>query len=165
VNDDRDFDQAFYECLPVALAAAARVLRDPIAAEDAAAEALARMYVAWPRLAGAAYVHAWVVRVTTNLALDAVRRRRRPLRLPWAHAHDDPSEDVAGSVDLADALRALPRRQREAVVLCHLAGMSDREAAAAMNVSSNTLRTHLNRGLSALRVDLRDPKETPSWTT
>lgn len=52
MNDDRDFDQAFYKCLPVAVAAAARVLRNPIAAEDAAAEALVRMYVAWPRLAG-----------------------------------------------------------------------------------------------------------------
>jgi RNA polymerase sigma factor (sigma-70 family) len=164
VSEDRDFDQAFYECLPIAFAAAARVLRDPLAAEDAAAEALARMYAAWPRLSGVSYLHAWVVRVATNIALDAVRLRR-PLRVPWARSHDDESQAVADSVALGNALRALPRRQREAVVLCHLAGLTDREAARAMRVSANTLRTHLTRGLSALRVEFRDLIESPSWTT
>lgn len=164
MTDDRDFDKAFYECLPIAFGAAARVLRDPLAAEDAAAEALARMYAAWSRLSSVSYLHAWVVRVATNIALDTVRLRR-PVRAPWARGHDDESQAVTDSVALGNALRTLPKRQREAVVLCHLAGLTDREAAQAMHVSANTLRTHLTRGLSALRVEFRELKESPSWTT
>ena len=164
MTDDRDFDRAFHECLPIAFAAAARVLHDPLAAEDAAAEALARMYAAWPRLAGVSYLHAWAVRVATNVALDTVRRRRPP-RMPWARDARDVSQTVADSVALGNALRTLPRRQREAVVLCYLAGLPDREAAEAMRVSTNTLRTHLTRGLSALRATFRDLKESPLWTT
>jgi RNA polymerase sigma-70 factor (ECF subfamily) len=165
VSDDRDFDQAFTDCLPIAYAAAARVLNDPIAAEDAAAEAMARMYARWPRLRDADYLHAWTVKVATNVALDVARRRRSP-QATRARQREDVGQAATDTVALADALRRLPRRQREAIVLCHLAGLTDREAAKAMNVTANTLRTHLTRGLAVLRVEFKDAKETsPSWTT
>jgi DNA-directed RNA polymerase specialized sigma24 family protein len=52
---------------------------------------------------------------------------------------------------LSRALPALPRRSGEAVELCRLTGLSEREAAAAMHVSAGAVRSHLARGLLMLR--------------
>ena len=48
------------------------------------------------------------------------------------------------------ALAKLPRRQREAVVLRYLVGLSERDAASVMGLSGGTLKVHVRRGLSAL---------------
>lgn len=50
------------------------------------------------------------------------------------------------------ALAGLPRRQREVLVLRHVAGLSEAEVARAMGVSINTVKTHGARGLAELRT-------------
>jgi DNA-directed RNA polymerase specialized sigma24 family protein len=52
---------------------------------------------------------------------------------------------------LSRALLALPVRQREAVALCKYTGLSERQAAAAMRISTGAVRSHLARGLLTLR--------------
>jgi RNA polymerase sigma factor (sigma-70 family) len=54
---------------------------------------------------------------------------------------------------LVSALSALPRRQREAIVMRHMAGFSERDVAAALGVSQNTAKKHLQRGMLRLRSD------------
>jgi RNA polymerase sigma factor (sigma-70 family) len=57
---------------------------------------------------------------------------------------------------LVAALHKLPRRQRDAVVLRYVTGLSEAETATSLGVSVNTVRTHVNRGLAALRRRLGD---------
>jgi len=54
------------------------------------------------------------------------------------------------------ALRALPRRQREAFLLRELQGLSVAEAATAMGCSEGSVKTHLFRAQAALRAHLED---------
>ena len=49
------------------------------------------------------------------------------------------------------AIRALPRRQREAVVLRLYLDLTERQAAAAMGVTTGALREHASRAMAALR--------------
>ena len=55
------------------------------------------------------------------------------------------------------ALRGLPTRQRWAVVLCDVAGLTSGEAARALHSTASTVRVHLARGRAALRTILSEP--------
>ncbi len=57
---------------------------------------------------------------------------------------------------VAQALRQLPDRQREAIVLCHYQELSNIEAAALMEISVEALESLLSRGRRALRQALSD---------
>ena len=70
---------------------------------------------------------------------------------------------------LIEALAALPRRQREAIVLVHLVGLSPTEAAASMHVSISSVGHHVRRAITRLReelpVTLLDPLAIPEPTS
>jgi RNA polymerase sigma-70 factor (sigma-E family) len=147
-TSDEDFERAFDELYPRAVRLAMRIVGDQPTAEDVAAEALARAYARWNTVAHLDYRDAWVLRVTGNAAIDAVRRRRREQAPPL----DDHFEDATAlRVALASALAQLPQRQREAVVLRYLVGYSEAEVSAVLGISPNSVKTHVRRGLVALR--------------
>ena len=152
-----DFDEAFDELFLAARALAARMVGSRQVAEDVAAETMVRAFVHWRRIGGEEWRKAWVLRVATNISLNWVARRGRraePLMAEMASVEDT----VVLREALAAALSALPRRQREAVVLRFLADTSEMDTAAALGMRPATVRTHLRRGLAALRVILG-----PSW--
>jgi RNA polymerase sigma-70 factor (ECF subfamily) len=150
---DEEFATAFDQLYPLAVRLAARIVGEQAAAEDVAAEALARAYARWSTVSALPYRDAWVLRVTGNLAIDTVRRRRL-LRAPrLADSFEDAS---ALRLALAAALAKLPARQREAVVLRYLGGYSEAEVSAALGISPNSVKTHVQRGLAALRDRLGD---------
>lgn len=152
-SGDEGFVAAFDELYPPAVRLAARILGDQPSAEDVAAEALSRAYARWSKVANLPYRDAWVLRVAGNLAIDAVRRRRPRHAPPLAAQFEDAS---ALRLALAAALAQLPSRQREAVVLRYLGGYSEAEVSAALGISPNSVKTHLQRGLTALRFRLGD---------
>src|SRR5205823_2435945 len=116
------------------------------------AEAFARTFVAWRRVVNLPYRDAWVMRVTANVALDMARRRSRQARLPAAAKAVGAADDAtAVRLALVAALRGLPRRQREVIVLRYLAGYSEAEVAAALGISVNTVKKHAQRALTLLR--------------
>ena len=157
LTGEADFDEAFTVLYPRARSVALRILGSVPEAEDVASEAMARALVRWRRVGGMPHRDAWVLRVTANLAIDAVRRRRSQ---PAAHEIHDGEEDASVlRLALVTALRALPRRQREAIVLRHLAGLPEREVAASLGVSSNTVKKHLQRGLGTLRTHITREEE------
>ncbi len=146
---DDGFEEAFDELFPRAVRLAHRLLGDRAAAEDVAAEAMARAYARWPRVAGLPYRDGWVLKVTTNLAIDRLRRCRPEI----APAPVDDFEDgVALRMALNAALLTLAPRQRQAVALRYLGGLSDREVAQALGISLGSVKTHIHRGLNGLRA-------------
>jgi RNA polymerase sigma factor (sigma-70 family) len=159
---DPAFDAVFARCFPQAFAMAARLVGRSMA-EDIAAEALTRTYQRWSKVRDLSYLDAWVMRVAANLVVDAVRRNRRA---PALTSDRGPAEhDLADVLALRAALRRLPRRQQEAVVLRRYAGLTGEEVATLLGIGASTVDTHLARGLAALQTMLDDPKEQPSWTT
>lgn len=148
-----DFDAFFRAVLPRTVAAARRVTGDRAAAEDAAVEALARAHLHWARVAPLPWRDAWVLRVAIHQAL---RQRPRPAPTPVAGAPAPEGPDASDRPALVAALRALPRRQRQAVVLRYLGDLSEADVAAALGVRAGTVKTHLRRGLDRLRAELGD---------
>lgn len=146
-------EEAFQELYPRALRLARRILGDLTEAEDVAAETMARAFSDWSRVASLPYRDAWVLRVATNLALDASRRPPVPTMQPEQVEFE---EAVTLRLSLADALRALPERQREAIALRYFADMSQAEVAHALGISAGTVATHTHRALRALRVRLEE---------
>src|ERR1700693_166689 len=75
MRGDEDFEAAFDQMLGRAYRHALRLVGDRVLAEDLAAEAVTRAYVRWRRVRVVEYRDAWVLRVVTNLAIDAFAKR------------------------------------------------------------------------------------------
>jgi RNA polymerase sigma-70 factor, ECF subfamily len=152
-GEEDSFRAAFVELWPAARRVARRMLANPAVADDVAAEAMARAFARWNRIEHLPYRDAWVMRVTTNLALDTLRRRPPPVTT----AEPDYLEDAAAvRLALAAALRKLPGRQREVVVLRYLADYTEDDVAATLGIAPGSVRTHMHRGLQTLRRQLGD---------
>jgi RNA polymerase sigma factor (sigma-70 family) len=59
-------------------------------------------------------------------------------------------------MDLAQAVAALPRRQRESIALFYYGDLSERDVAALLGITVGSVKTHLHRGMTALRDRLGD---------
>ncbi|MGO8727227.1 MAG: sigma factor-like helix-turn-helix DNA-binding protein [Streptosporangiaceae bacterium] len=69
---------------------------------------------------------------------------------------------AAGEAAVVSAVRGLPRRQREALVLRHYLSLPDGQIAAVMGISRSAVRVHSARGLAALRRVLSCRQSPPS---
>ena len=107
----------------------------------------------------------WLHRITTNLFLDMVRRRKRIRfdaladdaheRLPGREAAPDVQlHDNGFDADVQAALDALSPDFRAAVVLCDIEGLSYEEIAATLGVKLGTVRSRIHRGRAQLRAAL-----------
>ncbi|WP_369956502.1 RNA polymerase sigma factor [Sedimentitalea sp. XS_ASV28] len=144
---------------PRAHGVAMRVLGDRAEAEDVAQEAMMRLWRMAPDWQpGSAKVSTWLYRVTLNLCLDIKRRRRGGMaRLDDVPDPPDPGQGAAEHLQqaaradaLQTALGLLPDRQREAVVLRHLEGLSNPEIAEIMEISTEAVESLTARGKRAL---------------
>ena len=155
--EDDLIEVVYRELFQVAYRVAHCILGDVGDVEDAAAEALARAVVHWPRVGRTTYRSAWVARVASNVAIDRVRKRQRssPADRPRA---GDLSDTAVLRLALADALSSLPRRQRQVVALRYLADLPETEVASTLGISSNTVKKHTARAIAALRETLG-----PTW--
>ena len=149
--------------LPRMLALAQRMLGDPVEAEDVAQEAMLRAWKQAPKWRpGKAKFDTWLHRVALNLCYDRLRRRREiPTDTPPDRPDEGPAPDrgllaAETGVRVTAALKRLPDRQREAIVLCHYQELSNIEAAALMEISVEALESLLSRGRRALRQSLAD---------
>ncbi|MGB5756587.1 MAG: sigma factor-like helix-turn-helix DNA-binding protein [Acidimicrobiales bacterium] len=133
--------------LVVALAA---TVGDVEAAADAVDEAMARAYARWGRLSSHPEPAGWVFVTARNLARRAGKRR------PLQRASVDASrvDPVAGETWLL--VRDLPPRQREAVVLRHLAGLTEPAIAQAMGITRGTVSSTLRDAYQTLKSAVSD---------
>ena len=99
------------------------------------------------------------MRVTVNIVIDDSRKSkllRRWMPALGADRESMPSfdDDVAVRNALVAALATLPKRQREAIALRYLAGLDEDDISRSLQISPSSVRTHVQRGLAALRERL-----------
>lgn len=138
---------------------AALLLDDLAACEDVAQEAFIRVHGARRRLRDPDRALAYLRQTVVNLSRSALRRR-----LVAARHAPKPSPDAASAeyealaaverADVVRAVRALPRRQREAVALRYLADLTEAQTADAMGVAVGSVKAYTSRGLAALAAVL-----------
>ncbi|MDA8747640.1 RNA polymerase sigma factor [Litoreibacter sp.] len=143
-----------------------RMLRDLAEAEDVVQEAMLRLWKMAPEwVPGAAKPSTWLFRVASNLCTDRLRKKRgvgldqiaEPIDdTPGAEARLMQAERLS-ALDMA--LETLPERQRQAVVLRHIEGMSNPEIAQILDISVEAVESLTARGKRALATELASRKE------
>ena len=115
-------------------------------------EAYARAYARWSNIRGITSPEGWV----TKTAMNTARRHFRRTTVIQERPRATEGELTPDRVDVEAALRKLPRRQQEAIVLHYIMGLSVAATAQVMSLSSGGVKAHLHRG----RLALRDSLET-----
>jgi RNA polymerase sigma-70 factor (sigma-E family) len=164
-SSDRDeFERFAARVSPSLLRSAYLLTRDRGHAEDLLQMTLWRVARRWHAIEGApeGYAH----RVLVNLSRDRRRTlgRRAEERLDAstpAGLHDDATDTVAERDWMSAAVRRLPRRQREVIVLRFFLDLSVPEAAAALGMSQGTVKSHTSRALAQMGQLLNGSGTTP----
>ncbi|WP_018654374.1 SigE family RNA polymerase sigma factor [Actinomadura flavalba] len=167
-----EFDAYVAERGPALLRAARQLTGDRAEAEDLLQAALTKTYLAWDRIEDRATIDGYVRRAMANTQISWWRRRKLEVyptdRLPDRPAADDHVRRSELHDALGRALRRLPERQRQAVMLRYYEDMPEAEVAEVLGVSVGTVKSTVSRAVARLRDDavLSDdfPRSAPPVT-
>ncbi len=152
------FDEVFRQREAQVLRTAYRILGNWADAEDVAQETFVRLHRHGLRFANDAAAGAWLYRVVVNLCMDRVRSAKPEGEMPELHAAEDSAESAALLEErkrrLMAALATLPAKERAAVVLREIEGLSTAEVASILGSSEGTVRSQISKALDHLRAIL-----------
>jgi RNA polymerase sigma-70 factor (ECF subfamily) len=153
-RDKAGFAEFFATSWDPCLRAVAASVGDMPRAEDQVAEAFARAWVSWHKVRRHPAPRAWVVRTALNAGASWWRRRRR--EMPLADHDWEAGEEERNGLDVAVlmALRRLPARQREVIVLRVFLDLDIETTARVLDIAPGTVRAHLSRATTALASQL-----------
>jgi RNA polymerase sigma factor (sigma-70 family) len=125
----------------------------PGAADDCFQDTFIAALRAYPRLRPGSNVRAWLFTIARSKAIDHHRAvRRRPIPVAEVPERPAPSmEHESPDGDLWAAVRALPEKQRAAVVLRFTCDLSHREIGRVLDCSDAAARRSVHEGLKRLR--------------
>ena len=160
--DARRHVSALYQAHALALVKLAVLMTgDQPTAEDVVQDAFLGLYRRWQSLRDAdkalGYLRSSVLNGCRSVHRVRFRRQAVPLDLP-GHVDSAEAEAMLGEAhrEVLAALRRLPPRQRECVVLRYYLDMTEDQAAQAMGVSRGTVKSATSRGLAALARLLKE---------
>ena len=140
-----------------------RVVKNPTLAEDISQDCFLRAYRALPEFRGESQVRSWLYRIATNLALNAVTRRREypteTMPEPATGVGSGPEQhavkqELAAALD--EAIKQLPDDLQRPLVLREMRHMSYEDIAGELDLPLNTVRTRIFRARRALQSHMRD---------
>lgn len=130
-------------------------MRDPDAAEELAQEVFLQLYRNLDSIESPRHLLHWLRRVTANRCIDEARRRRfRAVPLEEVAEVPEPRSergDPLARKSLLRLLGELPPKQRVVVTLRFQEDLDLQEIASTLSMPVNTVKSHLRRGLAALR--------------
>ena len=138
---------------------AALLVRDTPTAEEVVQDSFVAMHGGWQRLRDTEKALAYLRQAVVNRSRSVLRHRTVVDKNLQKAPPDMPSAEHGALVLLersavVAALRGLPDRQREAIVLRYYADLSEAEIATAMGISRGAVKSHTARGMTALRTAL-----------
>jgi RNA polymerase sigma-70 factor (sigma-E family) len=162
-RENWDADRAVTELYPMhyrsLVRAAALLVSDPVSAEEIVQASFVAMHSAWHRLPGTDAALSYLHRSVVNRSRAALRRHvvAGEPGLKRAPGRSDGAPEAGVQLEhspLVSALRALPARQREVLVLRYLADLPDHEIASATGISMGAVESHTAQAVAALRAEL-----------
>jgi RNA polymerase sigma factor, sigma-70 family/RNA polymerase sigma-70 factor, sigma-E family len=138
---------------------AALLLDDIGVSEEVVQDAYVKMHGAWHRIRDPQSAEAYLRITVTNLARSRMRRRQvaqkhAPKPMPDAPSAEHGAMESLDRDRVIEALRCLPPRQRECLVLRYYADLSEAQIAETMKISPGAVKSHASRGMAALRARL-----------
>ncbi len=138
---------------------AALLVRDVATAEEVVQDSFVAMHGGWRRLRDSDKALAYLRQSVVNRSRSVLRHRMVVDRNAPKPSPDMPSAEL-GAIALLErsavvsALRALPPRQREALVLRYYGDLSEAQIASAMGITRGAVKSHTARAISTLRTVL-----------
>lgn len=145
-----------------------RLLGDKNDAHDAVQDALTAAFRKWAELRTEDAARSWFFRILVNTCMSRHRRRKvreaalQLIGIAPAPRFVDPSISIDMSERVMPHLLALPLKQRTALILRFGDDRSIDEIATAMNIGSESVKTHIKRGLGQLRSAVDAPQKERS---
>jgi RNA polymerase sigma-70 factor (sigma-E family) len=138
---------------------ASLLLDDVGLSEEVVQDAYVKMHGAWSRVRDPEAAVGYLRTTVVNLARSRLRRRmvaqkHAPKPLPDAPSAEHGALERLERDRLIRALRSLPARQRECLVLRYYGDLSEAQIAEAMGISTGAVKSHASRGMAALRASL-----------
>jgi RNA polymerase sigma-70 factor, ECF subfamily len=163
------------------------LMHNPADAADMTQEAFVRLLRSLGTYRAETKFTTWLYRLVTNICLDGLRRRGRPVesldepattqsgdeaqtageRLADSDRWTQPEQEVElreSASEVRAALDELPPAQRLALTLHYFEDMRYEDIAETMHLPLNTVKSHIRRGKERLALALSDPAEEQSWT-
>lgn len=135
------------------------LLGDRGAAEDITQDALVEVYRRWVTFQTRAHAATYARTCVVNSARDALRRRSVALRAQHRLIARERSAEPGVQHHLViQALRKLPDRQREVVVLRYWLDLPEADIATTLGISPGTVKSTASRAMTTLRQHLEDTK-------
>jgi RNA polymerase sigma-70 factor (sigma-E family) len=131
------------------------------AAEDIVQDVFERMHRRWASLRDQSNVLPYARAAVLNgcrsaYRRSAVARSKQPRLIADAHRLTDPASAYDDRAELMAALRSLPRRQREVLVLRYYLDLDSAEIATTLRIGTAAVRSTTSRGLAGLASALRE---------
>jgi RNA polymerase sigma-70 factor (ECF subfamily) len=123
-------------------------------AQDLVQEVLVRVWQHWPSVAHHDHPEAWGRRVMRNLAANRWRRSQLEQRHRQLNVPAQVQAPEADHLDIVKALQRLSGRQRQAMILHTVVGLSVDEIAGELRVPAGTVRSWLYRSRAVLAAHL-----------
>jgi len=138
---------------------AAFLVRDTATAEEVVQDSFVAMHGAWRRLRDTDKALSYLRQSVVNRSRSVLRHRMVVDKNTPKPPPDMPSAEHGAIIQLersavVSALRALPDRQREALVLRYYGDLSEAQIASTMSISRGAVKSHTARAMSALRAVL-----------
>jgi RNA polymerase sigma-70 factor, ECF subfamily len=140
-----------------------RLVGDRELADDLTQDTFLKAFRALPKMDANLKLAAWLYRIATNTAYDALRRRKLIAWLPWQDLDHEPADvesadpqEMYGTTELVRAaLHRMPELYRAALLLYTQEGFSYREIAQALHIAESGVKMYLSRARASFKEHYR----------
>jgi RNA polymerase sigma-70 factor (ECF subfamily) len=175
-GDEASFTRLVKEHTGKVISLAWRLVGNREEAEDLTQEAFLRLHRSLPDFRGESRISTWLYRTTTRLAIDHLRRERIKRRLFFFRQDNESPDPVDLTADfrpdpgrelqsqeamrtLRKSLKKLSARQQVIFTLRHYEGLPLKDIAEHLGLETGTVKSHLHRAVTQLRMDLAEYRE------
>jgi len=175
-GDSHSFEQLVATHASRLLGLARRLVGDYDLAEDIVQEAFLRLHRNLSTFRGDSSIGTWLYRTVTHVAIDHLRREKLRQRIFFFRTSNDDPDPISSAADprprpdhalaagelgraLEQALSRLSPRQRSIFILRHYEGLPLKEIAETLGLEEGTVKAHLHRAVSTLRLVLKPFRE------